>query len=223
MANPRSTAEALAWYAAQEPKAPDPQWINGCDGLCAEAYGWSYSGEASARSHWNNIPSSSKTATKDVGSAPVGYLVFFAPNHVATSCGDGTCWTNDVVHMGSVDRVRISNITNGAWHLTPLGYSPPIFPHAGGRSAIPPLNPKGLTLPMGPGVGPVAPGEPIAAAAPGNVSPAIEVLSSVSFWQRMMIGLLGAALIITALYMLSGKSAVDALTTITGGTTNGES
>lgn len=222
MGNPRSVGQALAWYAAQVPKAPDVQWINGCDGLCAEAYGYAYSGEPSARQHWNSIPASSKTATQDVENAPVGSLVFFAPNHVVTSCGDGTCYSNDIVHMGSVDRVRINNITNGAWHLTALGYAPPIFPHAGGRSAIPPLNPTAVPLPAPGTPGGAAPGAAIPAAAPGNVSPAIQVLSTASFWQRLMLGLLGAAVLITAFYLTSGRSVLDLASTITtsGGTPN---
>lgn len=42
--------------------------------------------------------------------------------HVALSIGDGTCWSNDYVRRGKIDRVRISSITNG-WNYRYLGWS----------------------------------------------------------------------------------------------------
>lgn len=209
--NPRNQAEARAWLLAQT-RRNDRQWVNRCDGLCANAYGWAHSGELSAIAHWNNLPENAKTRTKDVDAAPAGSLVFFAPNHIVTSDGGGWCYSNDIVRMGGVDRVKISNITNGAWHLTPLGWTPPLFPRGSGRSQVPPLQPDTSSVADAP-TG--SQGSPAVVTTPPDVAQVLPAdVTSAEWWQRgLMLGA-GVGLLYVAYLLTAGGSLSSVLNKI---------
>lgn len=222
----RTIEQALAWYAAQAKKPANPIWINACDGLTARAYGLGYSGETTAQAHWNNIPNSRKVSTRDVTAAPRGYLVFWsngAAGHVGTSVGDGTFFTNDYLGQGTVGRVKIDLITSN-WHMTPLGYAPPYFPHGGGTNAIPPTNPNPADAPApgsivsgGPGATPVLAGGENANGEAITVDTGVDDtpnpfgnFGEIEYWKRFLLGLLGAGLLYLS-YLVIAKGSVSSV------------
>jgi hypothetical protein len=63
-----------------------------------------------------------KHVTADPMKIPRGVPVFFAPNHIAISAGDGACWSTDVKRDGVFDKIGIRALEE-KWGLTLLGWS----------------------------------------------------------------------------------------------------
>jgi len=121
-ANPNSMNEAISWEFAH---LGSTAYEGECDHFQALAFGWSYSGEYSAQTHWNHLRSLGLTHTS--GTPPRGALVFYSNSsgtgHITVSIGVGKIIGTSV--NGDVG-VAVYNYRSGY-----LGWATPDFPNAG--------------------------------------------------------------------------------------------
>lgn len=135
--NPRTPAQAVQAAERQHTK-PSRNWIELCAKLTAVCYGWEGSGEASA----NTLRS--RQQLHSAGVPEPGALVFWGVarfGHVAVSDGGGWVWSNDILRVGKVDRVKISYIT-ATWGADYKGWSLPYYPYGWGPVSPPKDVPK---------------------------------------------------------------------------------
>ncbi|MGW7295376.1 hypothetical protein ACWGIB_23660 [Streptomyces xiamenensis] len=138
--NPRSPARAIA--AARE-TAGETGWYRRCGQFVAEAYGYAYSGSATAAIHWDRLRAMGLTHSGE--EAPLaGALLFYetgeAAGHVALYLGNDLVASNDIMDSyegeGKIALVSRRELTDGQWRLRYLGWAEPAFPGAGGTSTI---------------------------------------------------------------------------------------
>ncbi|MFJ3673669.1 NlpC/P60 family protein [Streptomyces sp. NPDC090106] len=131
VANPRSTADAIAW-AKHEAEFGAGTWYRACLAFVARTYGWTYSGVGYAIDHYKEMPASMKH-DKD-RNPPPGALMYWdtgqRAGHVAIYLGDGQIASNDIVNPGYIDVVPATDIET-KWGATYLGWAPPYFPKGG--------------------------------------------------------------------------------------------
>lgn len=106
-----------------------------CDYLMGEAWGYLNSGYATAAIHWQTMLSSGH-GHPNSRKVPVGALLFYATGraagHIAIYLGNNMVLTNDVDdgktgRTGGAYVVSASELENGPWRLTYLGWSDPVF------------------------------------------------------------------------------------------------
>ncbi|WP_461296380.1 C40 family peptidase [Streptomyces harbinensis] len=138
--NPRSPVEAIA---AARKAAGQTGWYRRCGQFVAEAYGYAYSGSATANAQWNRLHAAGLTHPDDTA-PPAGALLFYETGdpagHVALYLGDDLVASNDVMDSfhgeGKIAVVRRGELTDGLWRLRYLGWAEPVFPNAGGTGTI---------------------------------------------------------------------------------------
>lgn len=68
-----------------------------------------------------------KRGNTPINNIPAGVPVYWGPNHVALSIGNGDCISTDVLRTGWPDIVPIASLSNGVhWNLTLRGWSPEV-------------------------------------------------------------------------------------------------
>lgn len=131
-ANPRSSAEAIAWARAQVDH-PSKNWFNLCLNFVAQAYGWRNAGVHYAIDHFTVGPAHQRFE-KD-RNPPPGALLFWdtgrRPGHVALSLGGGQIASNDILRAGRIDIVDAA-APERLWGATYLGWTAPYFPSGKG-------------------------------------------------------------------------------------------
>ncbi|MGP4115372.1 hypothetical protein ACTWP5_31300 [Streptomyces sp. 4N509B] len=138
--NPRTPAQAIA---AARATAGQAGWYRMCDRFVAQAYGYAYSGSATANDHWDRLVEQGLAHPGDA-SPPAGALLFYdtgeAAGHVALYLGGDMVASNDVLDSyqgeGRIVVVHREELTDGHWHLRYRGWAEPGFPGAGGTSTI---------------------------------------------------------------------------------------
>jgi hypothetical protein len=120
--NPNSIDEAISWEFGHLGSTAYEGW---CDKFQALAFGWSYSGEYSAQTHWNHLKSLGLTHTS--GTPPRGALVFYSNSsgtgHVVVSIGVGR-----IIGTSVNGDVGVASYTYRSGYL---GWATPDFPNAG--------------------------------------------------------------------------------------------
>lgn len=129
-ANPYSTQHAVEladlWVREHKKVTPDL-----CDHYAALLFGWGHSGEVTARTHWDHIPSSYK-----MDKPVTGCLAFYGhgtgAGHVALICASHdpknvVIATPDLPRAGLWTHQLVTAPTH-EWGLPLLGYSKPLFP-----------------------------------------------------------------------------------------------
>ena len=130
--NPNSCDEALAFLQRQD-ATNSGQWYRSCLALVANAYGWGYSGVATAGQHALLLKRAGKLNTSRTN-IPRGAVVWWTNSgagHVAVYAGDGQIYSNDAVTPGQVSKVAW-DLPEKQWGQHFEGWSAPYFPHAGG-------------------------------------------------------------------------------------------
>jgi hypothetical protein len=132
LANPRSSAEAIAW-AREQVDRPSTSWYERCLNFVAQAYGWREAGVHYAIDHFTVPPPSMRFAGDR--NPPPGALMFWGTahraGHVALSLGGGLIASNDILRIGRIDIVDAS-APERLWGAHYLGWTAPYFPHAKG-------------------------------------------------------------------------------------------
>ena len=129
VANPRSTAAAIAWAEEQTEVGSNGWYRRGCLRFVAEAYGWRSSGVAYAIDAYTGMPASMRhDGDRD---PPRGALMFWdtgeRAGHVALYLGHGLIASNDIKRPGYISVVPATDIET-TWHARYVGWSPPYFP-----------------------------------------------------------------------------------------------
>ncbi|MFI5867763.1 peptidase M23 [Streptomyces sp. NPDC051546] len=131
VANPRSTAAAIAW-ARTEAQVGGREWYRACLAFVARTYGWSYSGVNYAIDHYKEMPPAYKHDLDR--SPPPGALMYWdtgqRAGHVAIYLGGGKIASNDIFRPGYIDIADATDIET-KWGATYLGWAPPYFPQGG--------------------------------------------------------------------------------------------
>ena len=140
--NPRNVAEALTWAEAQINNTQD-DWTRKCDGFTARTYGWAFSGERNASSHWLDIP---QALHKTLGERQPGDLLYWgrlpSDGHIAIVADNvDLIYSNDIKRRGRIDLVPYTSISF-LWGMKYTGCSGPVYPRAGGQTTVPPLIPN---------------------------------------------------------------------------------
>jgi hypothetical protein len=128
VANPRSTASAIAW-AEEQAAAGTGGWFRSCLRFVAEAYGWHGAGVTYAIDAYTSMPASMRhDHDRD---PPPGALMFWDTHeragHVALYLGDGLVASNDIARPNYIAVVRATEIET-KWGADYLGWAPPYFP-----------------------------------------------------------------------------------------------
>jgi hypothetical protein len=111
------TVAAIGFAAKQVIDANDG-WFYACQRFVRTALGL----QADARSaiaSWRQTPARYRHTSAN---PPAGVPVYWAPNHVALSAGDGYVYSNDILRKGKVNFVPIDLIEQ-KWGLQPLGWA----------------------------------------------------------------------------------------------------
>ena len=130
--NPHSCDEALAFLQRQD-ATNSGQWYRSCLALVANAYGWGYSGVATAGQHALLLKRAGKLNTSRTN-IPRGAVVWWTNSgagHVAVYAGNGQIYSNDAVTPGQVSKVAW-DLPEKQWGQHFEGWSAPYFPNAGG-------------------------------------------------------------------------------------------
>ena len=130
--NPNSCDEALAFLQRQD-ATNSGQWYRSCLALVANAYGWGYSGVATAGQHALLLKRAGKLNTSRTN-IPRGAVVWWTNSgagHVAVYAGNGQIYSNDAVTPGQVSKVAW-DLPEKQWGQHFEGWSAPYFPNAGG-------------------------------------------------------------------------------------------
>jgi hypothetical protein len=131
-ANPRSSAQAIAWARAQVDN-PTASWYNRCLNFVAQAYGWPHAGVHYAVDHFSIAPDNQRFNLDR--NPPPGALLFWdtghRPGHVAISLGGGLIASNDILRTGRIDIVPAS-APERVWGAKYLGWTVPYFPQGKG-------------------------------------------------------------------------------------------
>lgn len=138
--NPRTPPEAIS---AARGAVGQKGWYRLCDRFVAEAYGYAYSGSATANEHWHRLVDAGLAHPGD-NSPPAGALLFYdtgqAAGHVGLYLGNDMVASNDVLDSyqgeGTIAVVPRKELTEGHWRLRYRGWAEPGFPGAGGTSSI---------------------------------------------------------------------------------------
>jgi hypothetical protein len=132
---PRSCTGALS-YLQHEMTSGSRAWRRRCMVLVAVAYGWRYSGNATAYVG-SRRAAAAGLLSRDTRHIPRGAVLYWdgratgnAAGHVAVYDGEGYIYSNDVTGPGRVGRVPWTFPVK-RWHQRFLGWSPPYFPKAG--------------------------------------------------------------------------------------------
>ncbi|MEV4756876.1 SH3 domain-containing protein [Micromonospora sp. NPDC049559] len=127
--NPRTCAEAVTWANQHITTNYVADYYQRCDHIMGLAYGYSASGFASAKVHWESTPSQYKhPGDRD---APVGTLVFFTTGqygHVAIVTAPGQLASNDIHGNGTFTYTTIAELEQ-RWGAGYLGWTNPWFNH----------------------------------------------------------------------------------------------
>jgi len=124
----RSVADVID-FAKDEIRNPSQSWAMLCQSFCRQAYGvpaWA----PSAISAWGKIPRNQKRSGGKPSDAPRGALLYYAIGkygHVAIAAGvktDHTCFSNDYVERGKIDRAPRSFSRWGARYLGWSNWTP---------------------------------------------------------------------------------------------------
>lgn len=110
---------AVRW-ASNQVTNPSQNWYRLCQSFVRQSFGLPgiY---ATAIDAWR---AGTKRPNTPMGSVPAGVPVYWAPNHVALSIGNGNCISTDVLRAGDADVVPIASLSNGVnWSLNYLGWS----------------------------------------------------------------------------------------------------
>jgi len=134
-ANARDCNAALTWLA-EAVRSGDSRWYRRCMALVAVAYGWSYSGNATAYLGARRVEAAGQMHTSRTG-IPKGAVLWWdgrrtgnSAGHVAIYDGDGYIFSNDVKGHGTVGRVPW-DFPEKQWGQRFMGWSSPYFPNAG--------------------------------------------------------------------------------------------
>jgi hypothetical protein len=138
--NPRTPTQAIA---TARRAAGETGWYRRCDQFVAQAYGYFYSGSATANEHWDRLVDAGLAHPGD-NSPPAGALLFYdtgeAAGHVALYLGDDMVASNDILDSyegdGKIAIVHRADLTEGRWRLRYRGWAEPAFPGAGGTSNL---------------------------------------------------------------------------------------
>ena len=106
--NPDSCDEALAFLQRQD-ATNSGQWYRSCLALVANAYGWGYSGVATAGQHALLLKRAGKLNTSRTN-IPRGAVLWWTNSgagHVAVYAGNGQIYSNDAVTPGQVSKVAL--------------------------------------------------------------------------------------------------------------------
>ena len=109
------------------------QWYRSCLALVARAYGWGWSGVATAGMHAAVERQAGQLHTSRTN-IPRGAILWWTNSgagHVAIYDGNGYIYSNDVSGQGTVGRVKW-DFPEKVWGQHFAGWSAPYFPHAGG-------------------------------------------------------------------------------------------
>jgi hypothetical protein len=111
------TVEAIGFAAAQVINGNDG-WFYACQRFVRTALGIPADAR-SAIASWRQTPARYRHTSAN---PPAGVPVYWAPNHVALSAGDGYVYSSDILHKGQVSFVPIEEIEK-KWGLKPLGWA----------------------------------------------------------------------------------------------------
>lgn len=203
MSNPRGPADAAAYAIAQVGQPVTP---NRCDHFVGVCCGYAHSGFPSAAAHWAFQPEKHRNDYN----APVGALVFFAPNHVAISIGGSECVSTDFPHSGVIGRGTIADVAS-KMGVRYLGWSPPNFGAQGSGNVV--EGSSGFTPQQGDTQTTSDPASPRDWKA--SVTTTTQFLTDGANWHRIGIGAAGAGLIIAAAYLLIDGTALSNVATLT--------
>ncbi|HZE67879.1 MAG TPA: hypothetical protein VE081_14680 [Sporichthyaceae bacterium] len=111
------TVKAIGFAAEQVINANDG-WFYACQRFVRTALG-TPADARSAIASWRQTPARYRHTSAN---PPAGVPVYWAPNHVALSAGDGYVYSNDILRKGQVNFVPIDLIEK-KWGLKPLGWA----------------------------------------------------------------------------------------------------
>jgi hypothetical protein len=111
------TVEAIG-FAAEQVISGDDGWFYGCQRFVRTALGLPADAR-SAIASWRETPVRYRHTSAN---PPPGVPVYWAPNHVALSAGDGYVYSNDILHRGQVNLVPMDLIAK-KWAAKPLGWA----------------------------------------------------------------------------------------------------
>jgi hypothetical protein len=140
VSNPRTPTQAIA---TARRAAGETGWYRRCDQFVAQAYGYAYSGSATANEHWNRLVDAGVAHPGD-NSPSLGALLFYdtgePAGHVALYLGNDMVASNDILDSyegeGKIALVHRADLTEDRWRLQYRGWAEPAFPGAGGTSTI---------------------------------------------------------------------------------------
>jgi hypothetical protein len=124
----RDVEEVIA-FAKKEMRTPSKSWKGLCQSFCRSAYGvpaWA----PSAIIAWSKIPRAQKHVGGKPSDAPRGALLYYAIGkygHVTIAAGKkthNTCFSNDYVETGKIDRAPRSMERWGARYLGWSNWTP---------------------------------------------------------------------------------------------------
>jgi len=133
--NPHSCDQALT-FLQREDATNSRRWYRSCLALVANAYGWGYSGVATAGEHAQLLKQAGQLHTSRTN-IPRGAVVWWTnggAGHVAIYDGNGHIYSNDAVTPGEVSLVAW-DLPEKKWGQRFAGWSAPHFPNAGGSVA----------------------------------------------------------------------------------------
>jgi hypothetical protein len=111
------TVDAVG-FAAQQVISGSDGWFYACQRFVRTALGLPADAQ-SAIASWDQTPARYRHTSPN---PPAGVPVYWAPNHVALSAGDGYVYSNDILQKGKVNFVPIDLIAK-KWGLQPLGWA----------------------------------------------------------------------------------------------------
>lgn len=112
--------KAVNWAYGQITN-PSQSWYRMCQSFVRQSFGLPGIYDTADEAWWAGL----KRGNTPINDIPAGVPVYWGPNHVALSVGDGLCISSDVVTAGQVDEVPIASLHNGAiWGLDWRGWSP---------------------------------------------------------------------------------------------------
>ncbi len=132
--NPRSCDGAIRFLQDQMASG-SRQWYRSCLALVARAYGWGWSGVATAGLHAGVERQAGQlhTSRTNIPRGAVMWWTNSGAGHVAIYDGDGYIYSNDVTGHGTVGRVKW-DYPEKVWGQHFAGWSAPYFPRAGGSA-----------------------------------------------------------------------------------------
>ncbi|MEU1377271.1 transglycosylase SLT domain-containing protein [Streptomyces triculaminicus] len=130
--NPRSVDAAIAWAKAHSGEGSSGEWYNMCLAFTAVVYGWNVSGVNYAIDHYDVVPKGMQHPGDR--NPPPGALMYWdtgsRAGHIAVYIGNGQIVSNDILRKGYIDVVDADQIEK-KWGAKYVGWTPPVFPHAG--------------------------------------------------------------------------------------------